>query len=811
MLEAAGLRRSIRFGVFELDVRSGELRKGPTRLRVPPQSIQVLIALLEEPGEVVSRDELRRRLWSSETFVDFEQGLNAAVRRLREALRDSAESPQFIETLPRRGYRFIGTLDTATSRLELAGAQHESAGVATSSSAQAGSVRRSRRAVVMVALLVLALAGVAGWRWWQHSIRLRWAHTTAASEVSRLVDEQDYDSAFRVAQRALIIDSRSPYLQNLWASVSRPASITSEPAGAEVFVRGYRSTNDWVSLGRTPLDTRIPGGLLKFKLTHAGFETFEGASHWGRSLHFALVSAEAAPRGMVWVPAGSALSFDGTPVTTRGFWIDRLEVTNREFKQFVDAGGYASAEYWREPRISNGRQLAWAEAIGRFTDATGRPGPSTWEVGTYPDGQGDYPVTGVSWYEAAAYLTFVGKSLPTAHHWRRASGTDLLFADIIPVSNFGRKGPARAGSHEGFGPYGTLDMAGNAKEWCWNDTDGRRLIMGGAWNDEPHVFGMPEAFEPIERRVDFGFRGIREVESPDAQLRGPVSVRPTLPARPVDDDRYDIYTRFFAQDHPPVDARVDGSDDETPGWRRETVSFLGSDGLERVPAVLFLPRQINPPYQVVLYVPGADAEVLRSRDDMNMNWVEVLVRSGRAVLHPIYRGTFERGVAPSQMGPQTWRDTRIHMAKEIGRALDFVEARPDLDRSRVALLGVSNGAAQGVIAGAIESRLKTLILLGAGLVDDRIPPELNPANYAPRVRAPTLMINGRWDFVLPYETRQVPLFRLLGTPLDDKRHEVFPGGHVPLRRHEAVAVILRWLDRYLGPIASLAPHSASRE
>ncbi len=105
----------VRFDPFELDLSSSELRKGPTRLKVPYQSIEILKALLERPGELVTRDELRQRLWPSNTVVDFEHGLNAAIRRLREALGDSADSPRFVETLPKRGYRFIGEIDTTST------------------------------------------------------------------------------------------------------------------------------------------------------------------------------------------------------------------------------------------------------------------------------------------------------------------------------------------------------------------------------------------------------------------------------------------------------------------------------------------------------------------------------------------------------------------------------------------------------------------------------------------------------------------------------------------------------------------------
>jgi len=108
----------VRFGAYEVDLRAGELRKQGLRIRLPEQPFQVLAILLEHPGEVIKREDLQKRLWPDGTFVDFEQGLNAAVKRLREALDDSAEAPRLIETLPRRGYRFIGTLAASAGRIE---------------------------------------------------------------------------------------------------------------------------------------------------------------------------------------------------------------------------------------------------------------------------------------------------------------------------------------------------------------------------------------------------------------------------------------------------------------------------------------------------------------------------------------------------------------------------------------------------------------------------------------------------------------------------------------------------------------------
>jgi formylglycine-generating enzyme required for sulfatase activity len=99
------------------------------------------------------------------------------------------------------------------------------------------------------------------------------------------------------------------------------------------------------------------------------------------------------------------------------YWVDRHEVTNRAFKRFVDDHGYRRPELWREPFLKDGQELTFAAAMQHFRDATGRPGPATWEMGGYIAGTDDYPVAGVSWYEAAAYARWAGKSLPTLYHW----------------------------------------------------------------------------------------------------------------------------------------------------------------------------------------------------------------------------------------------------------------------------------------------------------------------------------------------------------------------------------------------------------
>jgi pimeloyl-ACP methyl ester carboxylesterase len=168
-------------------------------------------------------------------------------------------------------------------------------------------------------------------------------------------------------------------------------------------------------------------------------------------------------------------------------------------------------------------------------------------------------------------------------------------------------------------------------------------------------------------------------------------------------------------------------------------------------------------------------------------------------LFPAYQQTYHRRT-PGGTGPHFLRQVVTQRALDVRRALDYLESRSDIDRTRIAFYGLSMGADEGTIVGAVEPRLRTLVLVAAGL-DESVPEEVDGFNYAPRVRMPVLMINGRYDFSHPFGTSQLPLFRALGTPAAKKRHVVLDGGHVP-PWPDVVRETLDWLDRYLGPVAT---------
>ncbi len=592
--------------------------------------------------------------------------------------------------------------------------------------------------------------------------------------------------------------------------------MTTTPSGAKVSYRAYGdATQPWRQLGETPITgARIPLAHVRLRLEKEGMETVEVASllPFLSGQNIELSRAGQTPRGMVAVQGRPApWTHSGNTMPLPDFYIDRFEVTNRQFQEFVDAGGYRDAKYWPDPIRKDGREIPVEEGLRLFRDTTGRPGPATWELGAFPKDQAEFPVAGVSWQEAAAYCRYAGKALPTVHHWRIAAGFGL-FSDILLFSNFGGSGPARVGSYSGITPFGAYDMAGNVAEWCQNESvsGGRRYILGGAWNEPSYRFLDVDAQDPLTRSATFGFRCALYPTAIPAEAQAPIGrlVRDYSTEKPVGDETFRIFRRMYAYDPAPLDVKTESIDDSNAVWRKETLSYTAAYGGERIPAYLFLPKNARPPYQTVLYVPGGDALALRnSQTGTRTNYFDFLLRTGRAVLYPVYSGMFERH-REGPGGPNAQREWTIQFAKDVRRSVDFLESRPDIQRGGVSYYGLSVGGTFASLFLALEPRFKAGVLVGGGLFGDEAPPEADVLNFAPRVTLPVLMLNGRLDFQIPFETLQKPMFRLLGSAESDKRQILFETGHLPPVQ-DLMRETLNWFDRYVGPVP-LTPATAAR-
>jgi dienelactone hydrolase len=276
--------------------------------------------------------------------------------------------------------------------------------------------------------------------------------------------------------------------------------------------------------------------------------------------------------------------------------------------------------------------------------------------------------------------------------------------------------------------------------------------------------------------------------------------------QPVSDDIFQIYREQFAYDETPLNARVESREESPGGWIREKVSFDAAYGGERVAAYLFLPANTPPPFQTVVYFPGSASALTASSQDLE-NYYEFpmflsfLVRNGRAVLYPVYKGTFERQVPgmpprPQQAASHQYSEYLIQVVRDFRRSVDYLETREDIDSGKLSYYGMSWGGVLGAIIPAVEERLATNVLLAGGLREAGRP-EVYPLNYVTRVRAPTLMLNGKYDVRIDAGIK--PMFDLLGTPAEHKRLILYDTDHIP-PRNEYIKETLAWLDKYLGPV-----------
>jgi len=679
---------------------------------------------------------------------------------------------------------------------------------------------KSPRVVIPMVVILSAFALLAV-RFAQRSREVRWARQEALPAIADLVEREEYGSAYRLALEAREVIPTDPLLDRLWSKMTNRLSIFTSPPGADIYIKEYREPDStWLCLGRTPLDNLpVPDGFYRYRIEKAGYEPIARAG-WSDedTLEFTLSEIGAIPEGMVRVPGGSKSIWIGsfsryTTALLPDFFIDRFEVTNRQYQAFVDSGGYQREEFWRHDVVRNDRPLIWEEAMHLFRDDTGRPGPATWELGTFREGSADEPVSGVSWYEAAAYAEFVGKSLPPLDYWVACASISAS-EYIIPLSNFGTGGLDPVGTHAGLGYYGTYDMAGNAREWCFSASGDERYILGGSWGDPEYMFNFPATRAPLDRSSKNGFRCVlwQADDSTLAVARREVVVPPNRDYRleePVPHEVFRAYLSLYHYDRTPLDSRIELVDNDLEHWRIEKVSYDAAYGNERMFAYLFLPRGTSPPYQTVVLFPGAYALQMESskngRAINSFDFVDFVIRSGRCALCPVYKSTYERKDGYRIYDEETTSsDHRAHMLmwwKDLSRSIDYLETRNDIDHEKIAYLGSSWGGWMAPLFLAQDGRYRTAVIRLAGFPTWRMNPAFDLVNFAPRVTIPVLMLNGKYDHIFPYETSQLPMFENLGTSPEHKRLVLFETGHsVYGVRNQMIRESLDWLDRYLGPV-----------
>jgi dienelactone hydrolase len=672
---------------------------------------------------------------------------------------------------------------------------------------------------------VEAVAERARWRWWAAAMVVvllgsvvffgvqevkRRAGDRVRAHVERLTAEGKFTDAFLAA-----LEAPEAVTKKQWDAFSVSFALDIEPHGhqAEAWWKPYRTPEaPWQKVEAVGQEIRWLIEPVRLKIVMPGFQeqelmlaTYPRSPQGKRT--FRMYPKQSEIPGMiehVVLFNEGAVDFRVTGLRRRfgklgKFWVDRYETSNREYQKFVDAGGYARREFWTEKFVERGKGLSWEEAMERFRDKTGRPGPAVWEAGTYPKGKEDHPVAGVSWYEALAFAKFAGKSLPTYFHWYILGGPFYSYA-VAPLANTASSGTVPVGSRQALGMIGTQDQAGNVREWVWNDTgEGEKYAPGGAWDDDPLAMEQAYSMDPFDRSPGNGFRCIKDETPLGKDLYEPilrVIPRDYSKIKPLPPETLAAYQSMFRNNAGRAEGRTEGVDDSSEYWRKERVTYSTPYSAERMPAYLFLPKSAKPPFQTVIWYPWATGlNAPSSQYLLNMEFLDFVIKSGRAVLYPIYAGHYER-----KMPGVSGRDFLIMRAREVSRSIDYLEERPETASGKYAYYGASAGGVQAPFLG-IEPRLKAVVVTDWGFpLEQPGSPEVDPVYFAPAMKAPFLLINGRFDHWNPPAVRD-PVVRYFGARPEDKRHIVLNTSHFAISdKDNLIREVLGWLDKYLGKV-----------
>jgi len=694
-------------------------------------------------------------------------------------------------------------------------------GIKTDDEVRASDVPRAKKekSFLPIASVGFAAAVIGATLFWLSGADERWIQNEGIPEVERQIAAGDLQAAFAAAMKVEEREPGSDLLEGYWREFSWKANFPSSPEGAAVYRRDYDDPeSEWQFLGVTPLyDVRVPRGMSVYRFELEGHEPVirlsgglansadrlpenGGEVHNHYNAHVVDVTFDpvgAIDANEIRVP-GMQVELDGNNVTMADFFINRYEVTNSEYQAFVNAGGYDNSEFWEHNFVLDGQDIGLDEAMAKFVDTTGQPGPSTWIGGAYPDGEDEHPVGGISWYEAAAYARFAKQDLPTVHHWRRAYAQGALSWEIVH-SNVESAAAAPVGEYRGIGWVGTLDMLGNVREWCANAVGDFKSTLGGGWDDaaymvEPSI-SNPGELPAFDRSQANGVRLARLNDERSASAAMLERIEPLHHRELVEaasDEAFAAILRNYEYSTAPMNASVDEST-LIRGFIRHRISFDIDEGGDRMHLYLYLPDEGDARRPVMYYMASAHAFYLTSIEEFRLH-LDFMLKRGWAVVVPVLDHMFERGTGiPSAPTGIEYRDQFVRWMREIRRSLDYLEARADLDMDTLAYYGFSWGGRLGAAALAIEPRFEVGILNQAGIGLLRHYDTLEE-HYLPRVTQPVLQFNGRFDSDFRLEESATPFFEMLGS--EHKKHIVGPTGHfAPMKT--VIGETLAWLDAHL--------------
>jgi len=606
-------------------------------------------------------------------------------------------------------------------------------------------------------------------------------------ELIEVFDKGDISQSFMMSKDLLKTYPNNEIIKSYYNKSSRYVKLKTNKQGIDVSVM-YPSDSTYNYIGKTPIDSFVVPNNYQYhtlKFVHDKTE-FIQKSRNNHNYRF--------PENTIEIPRGHK-AFLG--ITLRRMWLQGLdfeniniesfsisenEVSNKDFQEFVDAGGYENRLYWDFPFQVGNKTYDFNSSIKMFTDRYGRPGPSNWAYGQFPTGLDNYPVTGISWFEARAFAKFSNLSLPNIYQWLLASGNPEDLGNVNQYvtrnSNYNstqfREVSNKLGSYNGL-----KNIGGNIKEWTLNpngDNQEKFSIMGGAYNEPSYTFNNYYSLSPFDRSIGNGLRLSKNLTNGQSEFGNdiiPEFKRNFYEIDDVSDEVFDVYKSQFDYNSQPLNSKTSNIENFQDGYssqRFEMETTYESD--EKLFGYVVFSNKFKEKYDPIIIYPTAGS--IGSNTDINLpnqllNNFKYLIDEGYAIIHPIYHNTYSREKTHNTFWPndsEKYKNTIIKIGQDYKRSLDYIESRNDFNIENLSYFGASWGSTTSNYLLAIDDRIKVAVLCVGGLMMQKSRKEVEAHYYVRRIKTPILHIVGKEDGIFGYEESYKPWKELIGTPKD---------------------------------------------
>ena len=558
--------------------------------------------------------------------------------------------------------------------------------------------------------------------------------TELIPKISVAYDNSDLKYVFVKSKELLEDYPENKMLKTFFTKSSSKIKVDSDLKGTDVYIK-YGRDSIWNYVGKTPLDSlRVPKlwseNNFKLKLVNGESEYIGANEEFG---FFNISLIQKLPKGFILKNSKSDVFMNmpgvylGSNNKIPAFGVSKTEVSNQQFKTFINSGGYQNPMYWDFPTKINGRQYSFEEGMSLFTDKYGKPGPNNWSYGEYPDGEGEFPVNGISWFEARAYAKYKSLDLPNVYQWLDAALLSGFTSKLPELKNSNYNSTKLKNVNFQSENLNLLpNIAGNIREWVINPHgNNRRAILGGAFNTNEYTFNSFYSLNPLDRSIQNGLRLVKNFgDETEEQNNYNIShiKRNFDDETDVSDEVFEVYKSQFDYPNTPLNVKISEVKSPNPNYSIEKFEMAppySSD--EKLYGFILSSKEFKNMSVPIIEFPSARA-IFSDKIIIDENLLKdrkYMLDEGYSLIIPVYYNNYDREKPLKDWWPnqsEEYKNAIIKIGKDFKRVIDYLETREDLDTKKLSYMGYSWGSVTSNILLAIDDRIKSAAIFIGGLM-----------------------------------------------------------------------------------------------